>query len=227
METTSLTDLIIRMETRYPKVIHADGIGSRAQSAGDFVSAHMVKFLGYQGGSDYWQVNGQTVSLAAGTCTCSDTHAPRDDRGGKLCSHRIAAQFRKTLGQQNGIAAILASAPADLDRITLFVDVFYADSGRQYTLTGYRMAGTVEYSHGERVEFIEAEFNAALRAHGWSMTQAPSRQKGIRYYYLLSRGTEGAVGLNALTSQDAETIRQRGVMAQLHTVDQMQHEGAL
>ena len=222
----SLADLVARMEAAYPRVMHKDGYSSRAETAAGYVRCKTVKFLGYQGGADYWQIHEATASIAAGTCTCNDIHAPQDAKGGKLCSHRIAAQFQKILGKENGIAAVLLSCPPELNELVLFVDVLYIDAapGRQYTLGGHRMQGRTIYEYDQRVTFTEAEFNAACRSCGWGMNQKPSRQKGMLYYYFLRRGIGLEVGLNGLAAQDAERIEQRSTMKQLFVTDEMMRE---
>ena len=53
----SLAELVARMEAAYPRVIHKDGFSSRAETAAGYVRCKTVKFLGYQGGADHWQVN--------------------------------------------------------------------------------------------------------------------------------------------------------------------------
>jgi hypothetical protein len=217
-----LETLVTQVEAKFPAVVYKDGKGSRAQAAAELVRNQQVQYVGEQGGTDVWNVDGYTCGIKRG-CVCVDGSAPIDPNGRKLCKHRLAVMFVRKMQDDHGIAAILRKVQGD--RVVLNVQVFYADAGQQNTLNGYRADGvdvTLEYA--ERLRFTDAEFTEALRSAGWGMTERPVKMAGMNYRYILRRGAEIVYTSTAATAEQVELKAQRQRMHEIAVAEEMDNE---
>lgn len=210
-----LESLVAAVETKLPAVRYQDG-GSRAEAAADIVRRHAIEYLGEQGGRDYWRCDGYHCSIR-GECTCRD-RAPLDPNGRKLCKHRLAAMFAHKMRQERGLVAILRGVQGE--RITLTVQVLFADNGRQYTLDRYRADGVeTVLDYAERVRFTADELTAACRVAGWGMTDAPVKLPGYSHRYILRRGAEMAHSAAEMPLDDIERKAREARMSEIAALD--------
>ena len=219
---TDLAAMVEAVEAKYPGVMYKRQ-GSRAQQAAELVVKQQVQQIEASSGKkDLWRVGDHTCSISSGNCTCLDELAPLDDKGGKLCKHRIAAMFAFKLRQAHGIEAVLRSASGN--QVTLIVQVLFTDHGRQYTLSGWRSQGqTATLEYAERIRFTEREFSDALAAAGWGMTQRPVKQAGMTYHYIVTRGAELCWAAGAMTGDDVDRLTQHRRMEEIAALDQGEH----
>lgn len=219
-----LESLVAQCEAKFPAVAYKDGKGSRAQEAAEFVRAQKVAFDGWQGGKDWWTVNGHKCGITHG-CDCFDSAAPLDPNGRKLCKHRIAVMFTRRLADDHGIAAILRKVQGD--RCVLTVQAFSADAGLQLTLNSYRADGAeTVFEYADRVRFTDQDFTDALTATGWGMEDRPVKMAGMNHRYILKRGAEIRYTAASLTAQRVELMGQREVMREIAVTEEMEREFA-
>ena len=212
-----LETLVAQAEAKFPSLAYKKG-GTRAEEAAEFVRQQKVTFDGWQGGKDWWTVNGHKCGITHG-CDCLDHAAPLDPNGRKLCKHRLAVMFVRKLQQDHGIAAVLRNVKGN--RCVLTVQVLYADGGQQNTLSGWRAAGaetTLEYE--DRIRFTNDEFSAALRVAGWGMEERPVKLAGLNYRYILKRGAENVYAANVATADQLEQKAQRQRLAEIAALDE-------
>ncbi len=219
-----LESLVTQAEAKFPSLAYKKG-GSRAREAAELVRGQKVTFNGWQGGKDWWTVNGHKCGLTHG-CDCFDHAAPLDPNGRKLCKHRLAVMFVRKLQQDHNIAAVLRNVRSD--RCVLTVQVLYADGGQQNTLSGWRADGEeVALEYEDRVRFTNDEFSAALRVAGFGMEDRPVKLAGLNYRYILKRGVENVYAANAATADQLEQKAQRQRMAEIAALDEAVADNAV
>jgi hypothetical protein len=183
----TLTTLVEAALTAFPALAYTDG-GSRADAAADLIQEHKVNYLGVQFGLDWWEINQQRVSIKNGTCTCHDYAAPVAGKA-RLCKHMLAAMFQHKIesGQQSLLIDILSGAPGD--KVVLKLDVFGKGRDLEYWLGGYHYPGQAwqSFSYEERHQITEAMFEAAVRAAGFCLSAAASKQPGYAHHFPLAR----------------------------------------
>jgi len=218
-----LETLVAQAEAKFPSLAYKKG-GTRAEEAAEFVRQQKVTFDGWQGGVDWWTVNGHKCGITHG-CDCFDHAAPLDPNGRKLCKHRLAVMFVRKLQQDHGLAAILRNITGD--RCVLTVQVFSADAGLQLTLNSYRADGTeTVFEYGDRIRFTNDEFTEALRVTGWGMEDRPVKLPGLNHRYILKRGAEIRYTAVSMTAQKVDQDAQRNVMRQIAVAEEMERDFA-
>src|SRR5690606_13457699 len=144
-------------------------------------------------------------------------------KGGKLCKHRLAAMMihRLNCGYANQLERILRDAPADLEWMTLRVNVYYVDGGgRTYTLTGHHYPGSpwMRYAADDCFEFSEKLFEAALKGAGWQIDGRPSKQGMAYHYRLVPAGSTASAGLYGLNATDHETLERQDTNQRMNEI---------
>lgn len=221
---TTLHELADKARAAFPHTEYKHG-GSRINAAVELVESNAVTSMGIMPatGHDYWSVGDYTVTIAGKHCNCPDMAAPLHN-GGKLCKHRLAAMFVHRLNQSrvNHLENLLKNAPGDA--LTLRVNVYYLNVGRDYQLTGHHYPGHPweRYIPERCFHFDESMFNAALRAAGWEIDGRPSKQ-GIAYHYQLVRaGSTPSAGLYTLHASAHETLERQDQAARFAEIEQTQ-----
>lgn len=206
---------IERLDEMIEKAKLLPGVGERADRAADvFLDGGLVfqqyKFRQGKGSVDHWLYRSRelrepyTVSHAAKICNCADGFAPRDERYGKLCKHRLAVMYAIKLRDES-LAEIADQLPGESGGM-LRVTLIYGDSRTLYYVNGYRVNGNVEarLEHPKsgglgwyQFQVDPIDVAKALAKVGWGVG-SNTKQKGFSHTWVLAPDISEAMSLSVM-----------------------------
>lgn len=222
-----------RLDEMIANAKQISGVGERAEKAAAILASGELVFQYYQGQTDVWICRSlktfepYTVSHKGLACTCSDFAAPRTERLGKLCKHRLAVMFAVKLRNESlyEITEQLRGAQGGRLRI----DLHYG-TPQLYFVNGFHVFGQPEVrlehpaSRGlgwHRFQIDPLDVAQALCTIGWSVT-ANVKQKAMIHSWTLAPGGDERTSLAVMRGQAGNSIELTEQRKRLEELDSIQ-----